>query len=111
MGQDNRFTVSVADTILGEFSPGDRLNFVSLFGAGVSNFRITDIDSLIGNTKETAFPIQLAFNQQVGSFQMRAIEETPSPREIPEPTAIVGLFMLGGWGIFQWRKIQKDKEP
>ncbi|SKB14079.1 conserved exported hypothetical protein [Planktothrix sp. PCC 11201] len=111
VGQDNRFTVSVADTILGEFSPGDRLNFVSLFGAGVSNFRITDIDTLIGNTKETAFPIQLAFNQQVGSFQMRAIEETPSPREIPEPTAIVGLFILGGWGIFQWRKIQKDKEP
>ncbi|VXD22749.1 conserved hypothetical protein [Planktothrix serta PCC 8927] len=111
VGQDNRFTVSVADTILGEFSPGDRLNFVSLFGAGVSNFRITDIDPLIGNTKETAFPIQLAFNQQVGSFQMRAIEETPSPKEIPEPKAIVGLFMLGGWGIFQWRKIQQDKEP
>ncbi|VXD25184.1 conserved exported hypothetical protein [Planktothrix serta PCC 8927] len=113
VGQDNRFTVSVADTILGEFSPGERLNFVSLFGAGVTNFRITDIGSLIGNTKETAFPIQLAFNQQVGSFQMRAIEETPSPKEIPEPKAIVGLFMLGGWGIFQWRKIQqqKDKEP
>ena len=109
VGLDNRFTVSVGDTILGEFSPGDSVDFVSLFGAGVSDFKITDIDTLIGDTEATAFPIQLAFNQSVGSFQMRAIEATPEPRHIPEPTAILGLFMLGGWGVFQGYKIKKGK--
>ncbi|MDM9382709.1 hypothetical protein QUB80_18615 [Chlorogloeopsis sp. ULAP01] len=50
IGDDNRFTVSVGDTILGEFSPGESLDFVSLFGHGISNFKITDIDSLFGST-------------------------------------------------------------
>ncbi|MCL1475565.1 hypothetical protein [Argonema antarcticum] len=94
VGLDNRFTVRVGDAILGEFGLGDSLDFVSLLGQGVSHFKITDIDSLIGETESTAFPIQLAFNQSVGSFQMRAIEETPDPKKLPEPTAILGLLML-----------------
>ncbi|MCL1470066.1 hypothetical protein [Argonema antarcticum] len=109
VGLDNRFTVRVGDAILGEFGPGDSVDFVSLLGEAVSHFKITDIDALIGETESTAFPIQLAFNQSVGSFQMRAIQETPEPRRIPEPPAILGLFMLGAWGVFQGLKIKNGK--
>ncbi|NER07533.1 MAG: PEP-CTERM sorting domain-containing protein, partial [Okeania sp. SIO3C4] len=48
----------VDDMILAEFSPGDRVDFVSLLGAGVSRFKVTDIDYFIGDTVETYFPIQ-----------------------------------------------------
>jgi hypothetical protein len=109
VGLDNRFTVSVGDNILGEFSPGDSVDFVALLGAGVSNFKITGIDALIGDTEETAFPIQLAFNHQTGSFKMRPFskEETPTPQSVPEPGSIVGLLALVGWSV---RAIWKRKQ-
>ncbi|WP_017743439.1 nidogen-like domain-containing protein [Scytonema hofmannii] len=72
---DNQFNVSVGDTVVGSYSPGQNLDFVSLFGQGVSNFKITGIDSK-SPTEETAFPIQLAFNNRIGSFKMRPFSET-----------------------------------
>jgi hypothetical protein len=65
--EDDSFTVSVGDQILGEFGAGDSIDFVSLFGQGVSSFKITNIDSL----GEIDFPIKLGFNEDFGSFQMR----------------------------------------
>jgi hypothetical protein len=108
VGDDNRFTVSVGDRILGEFGAGDSVDFTSLFGSGISNFKITGIDSLFGSTEETAFPIQLAFNDRIGSFKMRPIS-APEPQPVPESTSALGLFALGAWGIIKALKIKKDK--
>lgn len=108
VGDDNRFTVSVGDRILGEFGAGDSVDFTSLFGSGISNFKITGIDSLFGPTEETAFPIQLAFNDRIGSFKMRPIS-APEPQPVPESTSALGLFALGAWGIIKALKIKKDK--
>jgi len=44
VGEDDLFTVMVDDLILGEFSPGDRVDFLSLLGSGVSRFKVTDGD-------------------------------------------------------------------
>jgi len=107
-GLDHHYTVSVGDQILGEFSPGDSLDFVSLLGAGVPNFKITDIDSLIGNTPETAFPIQLAFDDRIGSFKMRPIEPE-APRKVPEPTSWLGLIGLLATTCWQGMKIWRNK--
>ncbi|MCC5638804.1 hypothetical protein LC593_23820 [Nostoc sp. CHAB 5844] len=106
---DNRFTVSVGDSILGEFSPGQNVDFVSLLGFGVPNFKITGIDSLFGSTEETAFPIQLAFNDRRGSFKMRPISPGTSPQSTPESTSALGLFVLGAWGIIKAMKIRCEK--
>jgi hypothetical protein len=46
---DNQFTVSVGDTVVGSYGPGQSLDFVSLLGQGVSNFKITGIDSRMFN--------------------------------------------------------------
>jgi hypothetical protein len=110
IGDDNRFTVSVGDTILGEFSPGESLDFVSLFGHGISNFKITDIDSLFGSTQETAFPIQLAFNDRIGSFKMRPISKESSPQSVPEYSSVFGLLTLGAWGFIKALKIRSNKQ-
>ncbi len=110
IGPDNRFTVSVGDNILGEFGPGQNVDFVSLFGSGVDNFKITGIDSLFGSTEETAFPIQLAFNDRVGSFKMRPFSKESSPAQsVPESTSTLGLLALGAWGIVKALKIRKNK--
>lgn len=108
VGPDNKFTVSVGDRILGEFGAGDRVDFTSLFGSGISNFKITGIDSLLGSTEETAFPIQLAFNDRIGSFQMRPIS-APEPQSVPESTSAIGLLALSVWGIVKALKIRFEK--
>ena len=90
VGEDDLFTVMVDDLILGEFSPGDRVDFLSLLGSGVSRFKVTDIDYFIGNTEETYFPIQLAFDKNVGSFKMRPIvtEEETKKQKVPESNSV-----------------------
>ncbi|MBW4557948.1 MAG: hypothetical protein KME59_18840 [Trichormus sp. ATA11-4-KO1] len=109
IGDDDRFTVSVGDRILGEFGPGQNVDFVSLFGSGISHFKITDIDSLFGSTAETAFPIQLAFNDRIGSFKMRPISQETSPQSTPESTSALGLLALGAWGIIKAMKIRFER--
>jgi hypothetical protein len=109
VGDDNQFTVSVGDRILGEFGAGDRVDFTSLFGSGISNFKITGIDSLFGSTEETAFPIQLAFNDRTGSFKMRPFSQESSPASVPESTSALGLLALGAWGIIKAMKIRLEK--
>jgi hypothetical protein len=109
IGEDNRFTVSVGNRILGEFGPGNSVDFVDLLGQGVSNFKITDIDSLSGSDEATAFPIKLKFNEDVGSFQMRPFAQSQA---VPEPSSVVGTLALGILGttvVLKRRKKSKLK--
>ncbi|MEG3967373.1 hypothetical protein QUA00_07045 [Microcoleus sp. T2B6] len=96
-GDDQEFTVAVGDSILGNFSPGDKLDFVSLLGYPVDKFRITGIDSLFGETAETAFPIQLAFKEREGSFKMRQISKPIDAESVPEPGSIVAAKGMVLW--------------
>ncbi|NER52876.1 MAG: PEP-CTERM sorting domain-containing protein, partial [Symploca sp. SIO1A3] len=93
---DNLFTVSVGETIIGQFSPGQSVDFVSLLGNGVSEFTLTEINPLVDPKDPTAFPLQLAFNTTTASFQMEALTK---PESVPEPASLLGIFALGAWGI------------
>ncbi|MEM9541400.1 MAG: PEP-CTERM sorting domain-containing protein [Cyanobacteria bacterium P01_E01_bin.42] len=95
--EDNLFTISVGDTILGEFSPGESVDFVSLLGRGVSEFTITDIDAPLDLEDPTAFPLKLAFNTEFADFEMEAISE---PATVPEASTTMGLLALGFIGIY-----------
>ncbi|WP_341731469.1 hypothetical protein [Microcoleus sp. EPA2] len=97
VGDDQEFTVAVGDSILGNFSPGDKLDFISLLGYPVDNFRITGIDSLFGETAETAFPIQLAFQEREGSFKMRQIPKPIDAEAVPEPGSILATKGMLLW--------------
>jgi hypothetical protein len=110
VGDDTEFAVTVGNVLLGTFGPGSSVDFVSLLGHGVSNFKITDINSLFGSTAETAFPIQLAFNEREGSFKMRAISAEDA-ENVPEPTTVLGtLLAVGGLGTIKKLKNRKTKE-
>jgi murein DD-endopeptidase MepM/ murein hydrolase activator NlpD len=97
---DNIFTVFANGQSLGEYSPGESVNFAALLGEGVSKFTIGDIDS-INPEDPTAFPIQLKFNTDVASFKMTSIVEN---KKIPEPSGIIGLVVIGIYGIFHKNK-------
>lgn len=92
IGAGEPFTVLVGDRVLGEFSPGDSVDFVSLLGMGVPNFKITGIESFVGSTPETAFPIQLAFARSVGSFKMRPFDKPQQPQPVSESRSPFGWF-------------------
>lgn len=110
VGEDTEFAVTVGNVLLGTFGPGSSVDFVSLLGHGVSNFKITGINSLFGSTAETAFPIQLAFNEREGSFKMRAISADDA-ENVPEPTTVLGtLLAVGGLGTIKKLKNRKNKE-
>lgn len=52
---DNLFTVSIDDVALGSFRPGDTIDFVKLFGHGVSEFTVTNIDAPSISTIQKSF--------------------------------------------------------
>ncbi|HBB32922.1 MAG TPA: PEP-CTERM sorting domain-containing protein [Cyanobacteria bacterium UBA8803] len=101
---DNLFTVKVGDTLLGQFSPGQTVDFVSLLGQGVSKFTVTDIHPLVDPQDPVAFPIHLAFNTPTASFKMAALSEQKS---VPEPAPVLGLLAFGAWGITLLHKRHK----
>lgn len=90
---DGLFTVSVGDRVLGQFQSNQSIDFVSLFGAGVSEFTITGIDPLVDATDPVAFPVRLAFDTETADFSMEAI--APTSAAVPEPSSVMGLLVAG----------------
>jgi secreted trypsin-like serine protease len=108
---DNQFTVSVGNNILGNFSPGQSVDFTSLLGSGVSQFTVT-IASLLQNTSD--IPFQLAFNNDRGSFRMQEFTKEESdknpdapPESVPEPSSILGSLLGLGFLVNHGSKKQK----
>ena len=91
--------MEVGDFTLGEFGPGDSVDFVEQFGTGLSVFRITDIDPLVSGQQETFFPIKLDFNTSEASFIMRPLFDPNEvdPRSTPESVVPWAVLMLGQW--------------
>lgn len=104
---DNLFTVSVGNKIIGEFSPSKSVDFVALLGQGVSEFMITGIDPLVYATNSTAFPIKLAFNTDTGDFEMRALEH-PRNTSVPEPSSLLGILTFGFFSAILLLKRQQQ---
>jgi len=101
---DNQFTVSVGNNILGNFSPGQSVDFTSLLGSGVSQFTVT-IASLLANTNDV--PFQLAFNNARGSFRMQEFTSDAPSEAVPEPSSILGSLLGLAFLVNHGRKKQK----
>lgn len=79
---DDTFVVSVEGTVLGEFSPGDILQFSDyaemlgdrLVNGGVRKFTVSEINPAVDASDPVAFPLKLDFNTPTASFDMRALE-------------------------------------
>lgn len=73
-GFPNNFTVSVGDRVLGEFGPGDTVDFSDFPGGGVEEFTITGITPFLDPDNPMAFPVKLAFNTETADFMMKPLE-------------------------------------
>jgi len=89
---DNLFTITVEDQILGEFSPGQNVSFLDLLGRGVNAFSITDINPLVDPEDPSAFPLKLAFDGESASFEMIAL--TKESQDIPEGSTPLSLMIF-----------------
>lgn len=100
-GFANPFTVTANGSVLGSFTNGQSVDFVSLLGAGVDSFEISNIFPFTDATDTQAFPLQLAFNTPTASFtQTPTVEAT----NVPESSNLFGLGLLAGIGIMQWTR-------
>lgn len=70
---DDLFTVVVQGIDLGDFGPGDVVDFVALHGAAVSSFEVRGIEPLVPSNDPTAFPLQLEFDTPTASLTMEPI--------------------------------------
>lgn len=90
-GFNDLFTVSVGDNILGQFAPGEMVDFTSFPGGGVPTFTVSDINPLVDVEDPEGFPLRLEFNTPTASFMMQA----PSVPESSTNLALLGLGILG----------------
>ncbi len=97
-GFANPFTVTANGNLLGSFTNGQSVDFVSLLGAGVSSFSIANIFPFTDATDSQAFPLQLAFNTPTASFTQTPIVEATA---VPESSSLLGLGLLAGLGMMQ----------
>jgi hypothetical protein len=72
-GFPNPFTVSVNGQELGEFGPGDSVDFTQFPGGGVKEFTVTGLTPLVDPENPIAFPLKLGFNTETADFTMAAI--------------------------------------
>ncbi len=72
-GFPNPFTVSVNGQELGEFGPGDSVDFTKFPGGGVKEFTITGLTPLVDPENPIAFPLKVGFDTETADFTMGAI--------------------------------------
>lgn len=72
-GFPNPFTVSVNGQELGEFGPGDSVDFTQFPGGGVKEFTITGLTPLVDPENPVAFPLKVGFDTETADFTMGAI--------------------------------------
>lgn len=101
-GFSDGFTVSVGNTVLGQFGPGDSVDFTGFAGGGVSQFMVSDITPAVDAANPLAFPLQIDFSTPTASFEMVAVEP------VPEPTSILGTLVFGAFGVNWLRKRQRN---
>lgn len=100
-GFDSPFRVEVDGQSIGGFDGGSSVNFVSLLGHGVAAFTITGISPSVDPDNPLAFPIQLAFSENGGSFTMTPIAAVPEPS--------IAFMLLCGMGIVGMGRLKRAR--
>ena len=90
-GFNHPFTVMVDGNVLGQYGPGESVDFTSFPGGGVSSFQVTGLDPGADPESPTAFPLRLLFDTNTADFTMQAIVDVPEPSSC----ALLALGLAG----------------
>jgi len=93
-GFPEKFTVSVGDRVLGEFGPGDTVDFTDFPGGGVEEFTLTGITPFVDPENPMAFPLKLSFNTETADFTMEAIQNPEAVAYYEENPPAPGPFKV-----------------
>ena len=104
-GFTSPFQVSVGGQLLGQFLPGQSVDF----GTGVSAFDLTGIQPGVDVQDAAGFPLRLAFNTSTADFRMTPT--TLATTAVPEPDsfALLGFGMLILLGYRKRRSFNRGK--
>jgi hypothetical protein len=86
VGFADPFTVSTGSAVLGQFGPGQSVDFTR-FGGGVTEFTVTGISPLADAANPVAFPLQLGFNTPTATFEMQPVINTDNVPPIADAGA------------------------
>ncbi|MCW6035699.1 PEP-CTERM sorting domain-containing protein [Spirulina subsalsa FACHB-351] len=122
---EDKFSIIVPDingqsqtVTLNGLKPGDRVDFVELFGQPISTFTAVGVIDLPKTVRP--FSLQLGLDAEIGSFKIRMIEDLkdlpdyvdlsklilPPVQTVPEPTVLLGLITVGFLGTKLKKRIQ-----
>ncbi|MFB2891362.1 PEP-CTERM sorting domain-containing protein [Aerosakkonemataceae cyanobacterium BLCC-F50] len=101
LNDSSLFSISVGDSIVGQYKSGDNIDFVKLLGSGVSKFKVTsDRGFTASDLKALSSPTyssQFIFDRETASFKMTSSSQpNPQPKPVPEPTSALALLIFGG---------------
>jgi hypothetical protein len=97
-GFSSPFTVKVGITTIGNFLPGQSVDFVALLGGGVTSFSVSGI-----NPATTTFPVRVSSaGPALANFTATSISATAAPE--PGTLALIGLGLSMGAGRFYKRR-------
>jgi hypothetical protein len=100
-GFSSPFTVKVGSTTIGNFLPGQQVDFLALLGGAIPQFDVINI-----NPATTTFPVKVsAAGPTATSFTVTAIAATAAPE--PGTLTLIGLGFSMGAGRFCKRRKNK----
>lgn len=102
LNDSSLFTISVGDSIVGQYKSGDNIDFVKLLGSGVSKFKVTSNQGFTASDLKAlsspTYSSQFIFDRETASFKMTSSSQQPNPqpKPVPEPTSALALLIFGG---------------
>lgn len=94
---NNAFSIFTNGKKVGDFQKGDKVDFVSIFSEGVTNFDIV-FKELLEDPAQYAILLSLA--EKTGNIYMRRLTDEELKAYVPEPGMAISLVIAGVSGIF-----------
>ncbi len=103
-GFDAPFDVWVEGDLVGQFGPGDSVDFTTWPGGGVTHFSVRGISPSVDTADLLAFPLRLTLDTTPAQFTMTSVGGAPVVPVLPGAGAAALAALLGATGLGMARR-------